>query len=50
VFRMNFTKVDRDIVYVSYVFLTHVTSVFILMLHIFYTYVTSVLSGCCVCL
>jgi hypothetical protein len=58
VFYMNVVKVDRDIAYVTMVvhgcckllfpmlhlfFQTHVTSVFIWILHLFHTYVASVL-------
>jgi hypothetical protein len=35
---------------VSFVFHTHVASVFIWMLHMFHTYVTSVLCAYCICL
>ena len=63
-FRMDITKVDRDVVYVAMVvhicckrlfpmfylfFQTYVESVLIWMLHMFYKYIASVLSGCCVC-
>ena len=61
-FHTDVAKVDRDIAHVamvvhvccklllvnvSSVFSTHVTSVFIWMLHIFHTYDANVLSGCC---